>query len=202
MNREIGKENTSCREDRELVEAFQANREGVFDKLVLKYKDKVFNLCYRFLGDYEEANDCAQEVFVKLYRSLKKFQQKSSFSTWLYRITVNTCKNKLASSEYRLRKKMVRLDNPIHSEKGTYRIEIEDETLSPATQLDRKEKEMLIQNAIGSLPEEQKMVVLLRDVEGFSYEKITVITGYNIGTVKSKLARARQKLREKLRGLI
>ena len=84
-------------EDALLVRAFNSGEKPAFDKLVLKYKDKVFNICYRFLNDYEEANDCAQETFVKIYRSLKNFRFESSFSTWLYRIAVNTCKNKITS---------------------------------------------------------------------------------------------------------
>ena len=97
-------------EDIELVKAFQAEDKSAFDKIVLKYKNKVFNLCYRFVGDYEEANDSAQEAFVKVYCSLKKFRLESAFSTWLYRITVNTCKNKLTSLEYRYKKKAHRED--------------------------------------------------------------------------------------------
>ncbi|MDD5270806.1 MAG: sigma-70 family RNA polymerase sigma factor, partial [Candidatus Omnitrophica bacterium] len=81
-----------------------------FDELVLEHKDKVFNLCYRFLGNYEEVDDCAQETFVKVYRSLKGFRRESSVSTWIYRIAVNTCKNRVASAQYRRSRNMVRLD--------------------------------------------------------------------------------------------
>lgn len=188
--------------DREWIKAFQSNDIGAFDKLVLKYKYRVFNLCYRFLGDYEEANDSAQETFVKVYRFLKNFKFKSTFSTWLYRITVNTCKNKLSSLKYRYRKNTVPIDSPKNTEMGSCSIEIGDESLSPPNQFERKEKEILIQKAIDSLPKEQKTVVILRDIEGLLYEEIVRITGYKLGTVKSKLARARQQLREKLRGLI
>jgi len=202
MNGDISKPNTSQQDDTDLVKAFQAGNKTVFDKLVLKYKDKVFNLCYRFLGDYTEADDCAQEAFVKVYRSLQGFRLESSFSTWLYRLTVNTCKNKLSSLEYRYRKKMVRLNNPKQTDEGIYPIEIKDESLSPIIEIERKEKGMLIQKAIDSLPEEQKTVVVLRDIEGLSYEEIVKITGYNLGTLKSKLARARRELQDRLRGVI
>ncbi|MFA5334515.1 MAG: sigma-70 family RNA polymerase sigma factor [Candidatus Omnitrophota bacterium] len=173
-----------------------------FDELVLEHKDKVFNLCYRFLGNYEEADDCAQETFVKVYRSLKDFRRESSVSTWIYRIAVNTCKNRAASAQYRRSRNMVRLDEPKETEDGARPSEIGDDKLSPAKEADRREKGELIQEAIDSLPHDQKSVVILRDVEGLSYEDIAGATGLNPGTVKSKLSRARQELRKKLKGLV
>jgi len=202
MNEEIKTSTSSPKDDAALIRAFQAGNKAVFDELVLKHKDKMFNLCYRFLGDYQDANDSAQETFIKVYRSLKKFRFESTFSTWLYRIAVNTCKNKLKSSEYRHRKKMVRLDNPGKSEGTTDSIEIRDKTQSPLVELEKKERLVLIQNAIDSLPPEKKAVVVLCDIEGLSYEEIAHITGYGLGTVKSKLARARLDLRKKLRRVI
>jgi len=198
MNREIAQEPGLPQEDTALVRAFQAGNKASFDELVLKHKDRLFNLCFRFLGDYQEANDSAQEVFVKVYRSLKRFRFESAFSTWLYRIAVNTCKNKLRSSEYRHKKKMVHLDNPGILEGGTGALEIRDETQSPLLELEKKERLNLIRQAIDSLPAEQKMVVVLRDIEEVSYEDIAHITGYSLGTVKSRLSRARLDLRKKL----
>ena len=203
MGEETNKPDTStCQEDTALLKAFQVGEKDAFDKLVLKHKNRVFGLCYRILGDYEEANDCAQETFVKVYRSLERFRFDSTFSTWLYRIAVNTCKNKLKSTQYRRSKKMVRLDNPGNQEEGGHPVQVRDKSLSPAGELERKEIHVLIQKAIDSLPEEQKTVVVLRDIEGMSYEEIARIGGYNLGTVKSKLARAREKLREKLIGVV
>lgn len=184
------------------VRDFQTGNKAAFDTLVLKHKDKVFNLCYWFLGDYEEANDSAQEIFVKVYRSLKKFRLESKFSTWLYRIAVNTCKNRVKSSEYRNKKKMVWLNNPGESEGTKASPDIPDESPSPMMELEKKERLMLVKNAINSLPAEQKMVVALRDIEGLTYDEVANITGLNPGTVKSRLARARLDLREKLRGVI
>lgn len=183
------------------IKAFLAGEKGAFDQLMLRYKDKVFNLCYRFLGDYDDAGDCAQDTFVKAYRALKSFKFGSSFSTWLYAIAVNTCKNKLKSAEHRYRKKMVRIDAEKEGEKSLSR-EIEDSAPSPLDQLAKKEKEALLRSAITALPEEARAVIVLRDIQGLSYEEIARVTGYNMGTVKSKLARARQQLREKLKGVI
>ena len=198
MNREITQEPTLPQEDAALVKAFQAGNKASFDELVLRHKDRLFNLCFRFLGDYQEANDSAQEVFVKIYRSLKGFRLESAFSTWLYRIAVNTCKNKLKSSEYRHKKKMVHLDNPGILEGSIGALEITDDTQSPLLELERKERLNLIRQAIDSLPPAQKMVVVLRDIEELSYDDIANITGYSLGTVKSRLSRARLDLRKKL----
>ena len=173
-----------------------------FDELVLEHKDKVFNLCYRFMGDHGEADDCAQETFVKVYRSLKDFRRESSIATWIYRIAVNTCKNRLSSAQYRRSKYMVRLDEPKDTKDGKQPVEIGGGSLSPSAELDRKEKGETIQKAINSLPDDQKSVIVLRDIEGLSYEEVSEVMGYNLGTVKSKLARARQGLREKLKGLV
>ena len=189
--------------DQELIKRFQQNNGlAVFDQLVIKYKDMVFNLCYRFMGNYDDANDCAQDTFLKSFKGLKKFRAEANFSTWLYRIAVNTCKNKLASLTYRFSKMLIRIDQAkSEEERGTIR-EVRDDSMSPVSLLMKKETDRLIQKAIDSLPKDQKIVVVLRDVEDLAYEEIAAITGHNLGTVKSKLFRAREQLRNKLKGLI
>jgi RNA polymerase sigma-70 factor, ECF subfamily len=187
------------KEDSECVRAFLAGDKDMFDGLVLRYQHMVFNLCYRFLGDYDEADDCAQETFVKVFRSLKSFRFDASFATWLYSITVNTCKNRLKAADYRYRKKMVSITPVDDTNSKTPPYEIEDHAPSPFSRLEAKESELLLQRAIDSLSHDAKTVILLRDIEGLSYEEIAHITGYNLGTVKSKLARARQQLRQMLR---
>lgn len=193
---------TSSGEDALLVKAFQKGDKKAFDELVIKHKDRIFNLCYRFLGDYEEANDSAQEAFVKAYGSLNTFRLESAFSTWLYRIAVNTCKNKLGSAAYRAKRKTVSIDNPGNNEDGPLPMEIQNGTPSPLARMEEKEKMALVQRALDTLPTEFKMVVTLRDVEGLSYEDIAEVTGLNLGTVKSRIARARTDLRNKLRGVL
>ena len=195
-------------EDFDLIKAFLENADNrtAFNRLVLKYKDMVFNLCFRLLGDYDEANDCAQEIFIKVFNNLKSFKFESSFTTWLYRISVNTCKNNLSSLTSRMKKKMMSLDNPGNdlesSNISNYKIDVRDNLNNPAELYDKKEREIIIQNAVDSLKGKEKMLVILRDIEGKSYEEIAAITELNMGTVKSKLARARQELRDKLRGVI
>lgn len=188
--------------DKDLVRAFQAGDRAAFDKLVIKHKDRIFSLCYWFLGDKQEANDSAQETFIKAYQSLRKFRFESALFTWLYRIAANTCKNRLKSLDYRQKKRMVYVNNPGETEDKKPITEIHDELCSPMKELEKKERMLLIQNAISSLSVDQRTVVVLRDIEGLSYEEVSDLTGWNLGTVKSKLSRARLQLRNKLRGMI
>jgi len=195
----MGDKNLEAQKDAELVKAFLEGTKSAFDQLVIRHKDRVFTVCYWFLGDYAEAGDNAQETFIKAFRSLKKFRFESAFSTWIYRIAVNTCKNRLKSSEYRKKKKTLSLncfdgfdENPVNHNLPTY-------CPSPMDELENKQKRKKIYEAINTLPPEQKSVVVLRDIEGLSYEEIAAITGFGMGTVKSRLSRARLTLRDLLR---
>jgi len=193
---------TSSGEDALLIKAFQRGDKRAFDQLVVRHQDRIFNLCYRFLGDYEEANDSAQEAFLKAYGSLTAFRLESAFSTWLYRIAVNTCKNKLGSSAYKAKRKTVFLDNPGPDEDRPLPGEIQNGAPSPLDRMEEKETMRHIQTALDALPADLRMAVTLRDVEGLSYEDIAEITALNLGTVKSRIARARTELRNKLRGVL
>ncbi|MFH0975460.1 MAG: sigma-70 family RNA polymerase sigma factor [Spirochaetota bacterium] len=195
-------------EDFSLIKAFlgNSNDRAAFNKLVLKYRDSVYNLCYRLLGDYDEANDCAQEIFIKVFSNLKTFKFGSSFSTWLYRISVNTCKNNISSLSSRMKKKAVSLDCPLPVNESSWErnpgIKAGDNSFNPEKLYEKKERETIIQNAVDSLKSREKILIVLRDIENKSYEEIVSITGLNMGTVKSRLARARQELREKLTGVM
>jgi RNA polymerase sigma-70 factor (ECF subfamily) len=188
--------------DSDLVKAFQSGDMIAFDELVLRYKDRVFSLCYRFTGNLHEAEDCAQDVFLKVYRSLMKFRFESSFYTWLYRITLNTCKSRLKSIKVMNMKKISYTDNQEDRGEDYKALEKGDEGKSPITELEKMEKIRLVQNAINSLPAWQKDMIILRDIEGLSYEEITRITGYRLGTLKSRLSRARHSLKDKLERII
>lgn len=194
----------ACGTDESFVRAFQAGDKNAFDALVLRHKERVFHMCYRFLGDYGEADDSAQEVFVKIYTSLKGFRGESTFSTWLYRITANTCKNKLKSFRYRFKSRTVSIGaigDAHETEKGSCALDIEDIAQSPADSMETKERDALIQRAIDALPHSQKTVIILRHIEGMSYEEIAEVTGFTLGTVKSKIARARLRLKDELKGV-
>jgi len=193
--------NDNPENDSDLVYSFKSGDHSAFEKIVLKYQDRVYNLCYRFLGDIQEAEDSAQEAFIKVYKALKGFKQKSSFYTWLYRIVINTCKNRVKSLEYRRSKSRVSIDDD--QEKRDHGVSgIIDKNNLPDTNLEQKEKINRIQEAINSLPPDQKTVVILRDIEGLSYDEIADVTKNRLGTVKSKLSRARLGLRNRLEGIV
>ncbi|MBN2124936.1 MAG: sigma-70 family RNA polymerase sigma factor [Deltaproteobacteria bacterium] len=197
-----GKPAGAAEEDAVLVRAFQAGDRTAFDRLVLRHKDNLFNTLYWHLGDYQQANDAAQDVFVKVFRGLNRFRFESTFSTWLYRIAVNTCRNRLQSAAHRWRKRTVSLEDPGGAGDRNPGLQVPDGGPSPANGVERKQRRALIRRAVAELPGEQNRVVVLRDIRGLSYEEISEITGVNLGTVKSRLARARQELRIRLEGKI
>jgi RNA polymerase sigma-70 factor, ECF subfamily len=199
MDKQTESTATEHQEEIAWIKAFQSNDKQAFDKLVQRYKDLVFNLCYRFLGDYEEASDSAQEIFMKVYRNLTKFRCEARFSTWLYSIGINTCRNKIKSAAFRQRRRSVSLNPPGVAGEGIPALDPQDPAPSPLAQLEAQEKEKFIQQALEALPEEGRTIIILRDIEGLAYEEIGRITGLNLGTVKSKLSRARLKLREQLK---
>jgi RNA polymerase sigma-70 factor (ECF subfamily) len=202
MDEGIKKPVSQSGEDALLARACQGGDKEAFDRLVLKHKDRLFNLCYWYLNDYEEANDSAQDIFIKAYAGLKGFRFESDFSTWLYRIAANTCKNKLNSSEFRHRKRRVSLEQWRNPDEEGPGMDIQNGNPSPVLQLEQKERKELIMRAVKSLPAEHREMITLRDMQGLSYEEIAEITGLNPGTVKSRLSRARLDLAGKLRGIV
>lgn len=186
-------------DDGELIRKFLAGDPESFAAIIQKYQHTVFGLCCRMLEDREDALDAAQDVFLKVFRSLGGFHHDSAFSTWLYRITVNTCKNKLASAAYRSRLRELR--EPEAEMGEDRRPEFSDERYAPEPAYERKITVIAVRQAIKALPPDQKILVVLYDIEGKSYEEIAQITKLKLGTVKSKLARARQRLRGWLEGV-
>jgi RNA polymerase sigma-70 factor, ECF subfamily len=181
-------------EEREWIKAFQSGREEGFNRLVLRHKDRVFGLCLRLLaGNRDEAEDCAQEAFVKAFHGLAEFRLEAKFSTWMYRIAVNVCKNRQASQPYR--------EAARHRELEAADGDGGASSPSPAQMLEAKGRHERIEAAIARLPEDQRVLVVLRDVEGRAYEEIAEVTGLNPGTVKSRLNRGRLQLQEWLREL-
>lgn len=192
---------TSVDNDEAIIARCQNGDRGAFDELVLKYQRRIFNTTYRMLGNYTEASDVAQEAFIRAYRSIKKFRGQSSFYTWLYTIASNLCRNRLKYLS-RQREKLVSLDNPIETEEGVVSREVVDTSPSPIAVLDQKAKGEYIQKAINSLDEPHRIVVVLRDIELLPYDEISHILKVNIGTIKSRLHRARSLLREELKDVI
>jgi RNA polymerase sigma-70 factor, ECF subfamily len=182
-------------EDVKWVLLFKSGKEEGFNRLVLKHKDRMYGLCLRMLsGDRYEAEDAAQETFVKVYHSLHEFRMEAKFSSWVYRIAVNTCKNRFVSRSYQESQRAKDLDTA--DADGASSVGLAP---SPAQVLEAKGKRERIEAAIARLPDEQRVLVVLRDVEGRSYEEIAETTGLNPGTVKSRLNRGRKQLQEWLR---
>lgn len=184
-----------------MISGCKEGREEAFDALVLKYHKKVFNVAYRMLNNYEEANDISQEVFVRVYKNIRGFREESGIFTWLYRITVNLSKNRLKVLN-REKKRLESLDDPILTDEGQIKPEIAEDKPTAAQILVHKEDAELIKAALASLDEEFREVVVLRDIEGLSYEEIARILRVNPGTVKSRLHRGRLALKEKLEGVL
>jgi len=185
--------------DFNLVHAFiQGKEHGAINMLILKYQDQVFNFCCRFLGNEEDARDCSQEIFIKVFKNLNGFRFKSKFSSWIYRIMINTCNEMVRSKNYRQRKKTLR-QNPItRPEQVKYGNE-NDYYSNPEYALYRKQFNQAFQESLDQLNRVQKSLIILRDLEGRSYDEISKITGLKTGTVKSSLARARYKMADKLK---
>lgn len=167
-----------------------------FEDLIGSYEKKAYNIAYRIMGNEEDAKDMAQEAFIKIYKSIQNFREESSFSTWLYRIVTNVCLDELRK---RKKEKLVPLELNIETDKGTAVVELSAEKETPEDIFERVEKKQIIQNAIFSLGEDYKTVIILRDIQGFGYEEIAAILNCSLGTIKSRINRARNMLKEKLR---
>ncbi len=202
MKDRIVGEGGDSRHDAELVRIFQQGDRDVFETLVRRHQKRIFNLCFRMLGEYGEAADFAQETFFRAYKGLGRYRAEASFSTWLYRIAVNACRNRLASQAHRFRKKTVSMDRESRAGENPGPLQIQDPNPPPLERIEAKEKAAAIQQAILALSPDHREVVVLKDIEGFSYEEISSITGENLGTVKSRLSRARQALKEQLRPIL
>jgi len=177
-------------EEKELVlQSIQGN-EDAFGLLVNKYKNKVFNMAYGMTHNRETADDLSQEVFIKAYKALPKFKFKSQFGTWLYQITTNHIRDYLRKEgkvkQYSL-EEMQELPSP--DKNHTHTIE--------KKHIDKKRKE-IVHNAIRSLPEKHRIILVLRDIQGYSYDDIAKILKISPGTVDSRLFRARRSLRKKI----
>jgi RNA polymerase sigma-70 factor (ECF subfamily) len=180
----------------DLIRKAQKGDKAAFDAIITANSRHVTDLCRRYMRNAEEALDMAQEVFCAAYTSLDKFQFKSKFSTWLYRVTVNLCINRLDMMK---RRKYFETDS-IHGdeEEGTREIQIEDGNLAADDLLVAKETRKMIMDELDGFDEESRNVIILRDMQGLEYDEISEVLKMPLGSVKSKLNRAREKLKEKL----
>ena len=185
--------------DQQLVERAQRGDKRAFDLLVAKYQRKLARLLSRFIRDPAEIEDVAQEAFIKAYRALSSFRGDSAFYTWLYRIGINTAKNYLVAMGRRA---------PTTTEFDSEEAETFDDAdhlrdvNTPEAELLSKEIAQTVNNSMAGLPEELRTAITLREIEGLSYEEIATIMNCPIGTVRSRIFRAREAIAENLRPLL
>lgn len=181
--------------EQELIRRCRQNDLEAFEQLIAAYEKKVLNLAYGMLGNLQDAEDTAQEIFVKVFRSIGTFKENSSFSTWMYRVATNVCLDEL-----RKRKKRSG-DVSISQQSGDneeYELAIPDTGETPYEAAQKNAAMAELRKAIDCLAEEQRTVIILRDLEGMSYEEIARVTGASLGTIKSRINRARLSLRKLL----
>jgi RNA polymerase sigma-70 factor (ECF subfamily) len=176
--------------DQQLVAKVQKGDSRAFDLLVLKYQHKIFALISRYVRDKDEVQDVAQEAFIKAYKALPNFRGDSAFYTWLYRIAINTAKNYLVSRSRRPPGSDVELEDAEYFETGGGLREIEN----PENALFGAELKSIVEGAISALPEDLRTAITLREFDGLSYEEIADIMSCPVGTVRSRIFRAREAI--------
>jgi RNA polymerase sigma-70 factor (ECF subfamily) len=183
--------------DHALIEATKQGDETAFAEIVSRYRNPITNYLYRLLNDYEEAVDLAQETFVRVYFAAERYHTGYAFSTYLYRIATN-----LAISEMRRRKrrKLLSLTGLFQPEgESETQFDVADENPLPDANLLEEEQKQVIARAIAAMPEKYRLPIVLRDIEGKSYEEVAEILNLGLGTTKSRISRARGLLKEKLK---
>lgn len=163
-----------------------------FESLIKKYQKLAFNISFRIMGNLEDAKDMSQEAFIKIFKSLDSFKGDSSFSTWLYRIVTNTCLDELRKKNRNI---SVSYDNPIKTDTGEIDRSIIDKGNTPEEISEKNESRQIVVKAINKLGDQHRVVIVLRDIKGFSYEEIAEILNCPEGTVKSRISRARFALK-------
>ena len=169
-----------------------------FDELFDAYEQKIFNLVYRLVGDYEDAADLTSETFVRALRGYDRFRGEAKLYTWLYRIAVNLCKNYFRQQQHRSRVHSFSLDAPLEGEEGPADREIEDVGQEPQRVVEARELEAQVQRGLLQLRPDFRALIVMRDMQGLSYKEIGDVLGCPEKAVKSRLFRARSKLRELL----
>lgn len=193
MARPVTPLDRSAASDGELVRRFKEGDRGAFDQIVHRYKDRVYALCIRWMGDREVADEVAQDVFLALFKSLAGFRGDAQLSTWVYRVVINHCKNR------RLYRRRRHLDHhepidPEPSEDGGPGRQLADDGPGTDARLHATQAGSLLERGLAALDEDQRQIILLREMQDLSYEEISDLLGLPRGTVKSRLHRARLEL--------
>jgi RNA polymerase sigma-70 factor (ECF subfamily) len=183
--------------DQLLVERVQRGDRRAFDLLVLRYQQRIVKLIMRYVHDATEAQDVAQEAFIKAYRALPGFRGDSAFFTWLYRIAINTAKNHLVSLQRKPVDYVLDLQDPANYESNA---QLRDEETPEGLALQEELREV-VTSTIASLPEELRTAIMLREIDGLSYEEIAVAMDCPVGTVRSRIFRAREAIDKRIESL-
>ncbi len=180
----------------ELMARVAEGDESAFETLVVRHQASVLNLIYRFMGDRTQANDLAQEVFLKVWQAAKSYEPKAKFSAWIYRITFNLCLNERKSSRYKKWRQFLRFnkDHEIQADE-----DLPASSPSPEDLLLARERSREVSDALQGLPEKQRMALILKRYDNLSYQEIAQILGCSISAVESLLVRAKRTLQEKLK---
>lgn len=166
---------------------------SAFEKLIYQHQKSVYNMAFSMLGNREDAYDAAQEVFIRVFKSLPGFREQASFSTWVYRITKNVCLDEIRKNKKR---NTVSIDQETDYGDGPVKMQIEDSGPTPDESAERNELVKKVQEGIAKLPEQHRLIIIMRDIQNLSYEEIAGILKCPEGTVKSRINRARTALRE------
>jgi RNA polymerase sigma-70 factor (ECF subfamily) len=194
-----GREQTDVEEDAEIVSLCRIGNVDAFEVLVRKHQKRMLNIAYRMLGNYEEACEIVQDAFFSAYRSIKDFEEKAKFSTWLYTIVVNIYKKQLNQLKVQGYREEFSLDDPVLTGNGQIKVEHASGETSILERLEKKEIQQKVQECMNSLDCEYKEVLVLRDIQGFSYDEMSDMLKIPEGTIKSRLFRARNALKDYLK---
>lgn len=178
-----------------LIQKSQQGDMDAFEQLVLLYEKKVYTIAYKYMGNHEDASDMAQEALIKAYQSIGSFRGEAAFGTWLGRITANKCLDVLRK---RQRVQVTSLDDEVELEEGSVKKELAFEAATPEEYTVQQETVQYVQDMIGQMREEYRIVLVLRELEGHSYEEIASMLSCSLGTVKSRISRARNYLKEQI----
>ncbi|MBN2384327.1 sigma-70 family RNA polymerase sigma factor [bacterium] len=184
--------------DRELVQRCQQHDSLALEQLFRAYEKRVITLVCRMIGNREEAEDIAQDIFVNVYKALPRFRAEARLTTWIYRITINHCLNHRRKWFQRRTKHAFSLDEPIEHETGSIHREVADDSPDPADRVLERELQKALQDGLMTLSPRLRSIVILRDIEGLNYDEIAETLDISLGTVKSRLNRARLALRQKI----
>ena len=181
--------------EKELLKKCRQGDRDAFNILVQTYQRQVINLAYGMLSNTEDATDAAQEVFIKVYRNIDRFEGKSSLSTWIYRITSNVCKDFLRKRTRTIQSVSIYESSEDDDDRP---MEIKDSSPTPQEHMEITETQREVRKALDELPEEYKSVIVMYDLEGLSYDEISNVLQCPVGTIKSRLNRARKALKKNL----